>query len=219
MSWTNWKLVIYLWTIWWSEIYFILKMFCDYITVVKEKTIICKLYNVHLCTTHLDNSSYSLQTSYGVTGHSTMVCNVMMRCFLSKMSQLGSCLHDDDLGLLVSDVWIVLSVTNCILNVTCCNITNKEFIIMCYLACIIFLLVIIGVKRQVICTSTEAVWRLSANYALVLRGQPAVNLKIRTTRKKKTGMIVCVLIHCGQHYMICSVSRSDHLCYSAMPGC
>lgn len=53
--------------------------------------------------------------------------------------------------------------------------TNKE--LSCYLACIIFLLVIIGVKGQVICTTKEA-WCASANYALVLRGQPAVMLKI-----------------------------------------
>jgi len=38
--------------------------------------------------------------------------------------------------------------------------------------------VIIGVKRQVICTTTEPAWWLSATYALVLKGQPAVRLKI-----------------------------------------
>jgi len=39
--------------------------------------------------------------------------------------------------------------------------------------------VIIGVKKQVICTTTEpAWWLLSATYALVLKGQLAVRLKI-----------------------------------------
>lgn len=46
-------------------------MFCDSIIVVKEKvTIICKLYEVHLYTTHLDNSSCRLQT---------LICNDLKR--------------------------------------------------------------------------------------------------------------------------------------------